>query len=115
MNSRGRRILSILLLLLYGFIITPVVLWHSHACEAAFRPGKKLPASAKQWVKAGHSCSICEHAYSSYTPADDAHEEIQVTVYHQYYRVFCTGIPRIVKLRCDTRGSPAVTPSSFFI
>lgn len=110
MNSQFRRILSVLLLLLYGFIITPVALWHSRACEIA-PPGKKLPLYEKQVGKAGHSCLICEHAYSSCTSTDDNREGAYVTEYHQYYDVYSTGMPSLVIPQCNTRGSPAVAPS----
>lgn len=116
MNSQSRRILTVLLLLLYGFIITPVALWHSHACDNTASCIGKLPASEKQVAKAGHSCLICEHAYTSFIATNDPQEEIHVTEYRPYSEIYCKGILSLVIPQCNTRGSPAVMVSfSLFV
>lgn len=107
MNRQFRHILSVLLLLVYGFILTPVSLWHSHTCESTVFSDAKIPASEKQVVKASHSCLICDHTYSIYTIIDDCREEYQLTDYQEYHETFYIGIISLFQLQCNTRGSPA--------
>lgn len=106
MNSRFKRILTVLLLLLYGFIITPVALWHSHACDTATQHTAQLPPSEKQVAKAAHSCLICDHAYTSYISFVDRQEEVPLTEFSLYFEIYNKGIPSLDIPRYNTRGSP---------
>lgn len=107
MNSQFKRIITVLMLLLYGFIITPVALWHSHACDSSSQCITKPPASEKQVSKAGHSCQVCDHAYSSFLSGHESQEETYLNQYPPYGGRYNKGIPVLFFLQCNTRGSPA--------
>ncbi|KYP16289.1 hypothetical protein [Flavihumibacter sp. CACIAM 22H1] len=59
---------SSLLLLLYGFIATPVQLWHHHAAPQEAEEGKLQVAEMRpaDQPELHTNCSVCAHAYTVY-------------------------------------------------
>ncbi|UPK68482.1 hypothetical protein [Chitinophaga filiformis] len=105
-NRRYRRILATLLLLLYGFIMTPVALWHSHTHQPS-HAYFKAPGTDKQQVNTTHSCIICEHAYAPYVSTEDAWLNPAPVFYLQYNQSCVTDILVHCTRHYNTRGSPA--------
>ncbi|WP_123847186.1 hypothetical protein [Chitinophaga lutea] len=106
MKRQFKRILAVLLLLLYGFIITPVALWHSHSCDSDTHCATKLPAPEKKIAKAARSCLICDHSYTSYIPGGVWFEVINKTEFLPYFGLYNKSIPSLSVLQYNTRGSP---------
>ncbi len=107
-SHRHKRILSALLLMLYGFIITPVALWHSHSCDGQAAYCKDAPSPGKQAAGADDACAICKHVYSSHVAAESSELEPAAVEYRQYDASFRKSIPYIFTGHADTRGSPAI-------
>ncbi|MBW8684655.1 hypothetical protein [Chitinophaga rhizophila] len=104
-NRRHKRVLAIFMVLLYGFILFPVALWHSHAHQAN-HAYFKAPGSDKKHVSVSHSCIICEHAYAPYIAQDDNWNSF-IPVQYQRYRQPCLTVCYPPSLRYyNTRGSP---------
>lgn len=105
-NHKYRRISATLLLLLYGFIMTPVALWHSHSHQPS-HAYFKAPGSDKQQFSTTHSCIICEHAYAPYASIEDTWLNCSPVLYLQYNQSCVTETLVDCTRHYNTRGSPA--------
>lgn len=106
------RILSLLMLVLYGFIITPAALWHSHSCDGTLQVCKQSGGDDTS-PAAGDSCPICQHTYASHIAGESVHLEVSTVVFRLHRESFTKQIPFIFTGHADTRGSPVVAVPSF--
>ncbi|UYQ94164.1 hypothetical protein MKQ68_03545 [Chitinophaga horti] len=91
-----KRILSVLALVLYGFMITPVSLWHAH------------DHGHEQTITSGDDCPVCDHSYTPYISThQDWNCQLVVTRYF-YIDAHPEGIAGLPVHHGNTRGSPVV-------
>ncbi len=101
-----KRTLAVILLALYGFIITPVIVWHSHACGNVCEDARRQPPAGSGFGKAGHVCSICDHAYAPYIYIDEPGFHGPAASYPVVGDAPVSTFTSQPRPRCSSRGSP---------
>ncbi|HRE50726.1 MAG TPA: hypothetical protein PK339_04870 [Flavitalea sp.] len=61
-----RRFIAAVLLLAYGFIATPVQLWHHHEQLSQKEEKKAGDLSENKGASIDNNCPVCQHQYSAY-------------------------------------------------